>query len=315
MREILSTIIVITHVLIPAWFVFWIYRERQTNWIRWFSVLALTSSYILMMYLGGSGWDWVGTFWPKIFLCGFLGVVAWSIFIRKNLPVSPVKTVKAWSAIILFFTVAAILFSGFPTLFNTRKYEKNEAVALLFPLKNSQFTIRQGGSSPTLNHHFEVPAQRYALDVVKLNQFRTRASGLFPAQNEKYEIYSESLYAPCDGVVIAVRSELVDLIPPEADAKNLLGNFISLYCDSLDVSILLAHLKQNSLVINLGMQVKAGQLLAQVGNTGNTSEPHLHFQAVKGRQTDFEVLAYTGRGLPMTFNGRFLIRGDIITGE
>jgi hypothetical protein len=41
----------------------------------------------------------------------------------------------------------------------------------------------------------------------------------------------------------------------------------------------------------------------------------LHLQAVRGRQTDFEVLAYKGQGLPMTFDGRFLIRGDIITSE
>lgn len=315
MRELFSTILVVTHILIPAWFVFWIYRERQTNWMRWFSVLSLTSSYILMLYLGGSAWNWVGTFWPGIFLCGFLGVVAWSVFKRKNLSFWPARTVRSWFSVILFFVAAGYLFSGFSAFFNTRKFEKNEAVQLHFPLKNGEFVIQQGGSSPVLNHHYEVPAQRYALDVLKLNKFRTRAGGLYPAQNEKYEIYSESLYAPCDGVVIAARSELADLIPSETDSKNVLGNFISFYCESTDVSILLAHLKQNSLVVNVGSQVKAGQLLAQVGNTGNTTEPHLHFQAVKGRQTDFEVLAYKGQGLPMTFDGRFLIRGDTIVGE
>lgn len=315
MRDLYSAIIFTTHLIIPVWFIFWIYRERKANWMRWFSVLTVTSGYILMMYLGGSGWDWVGTFWPAIFLYGFLGVVVWSLLTRKNLSLWPQKTPRAWLAIVLFLMIGGSLFWEFPAFVNVRQYEKTEAVALQFPLKKGLFDVRHGGSSQALNHHFFLSAQRYALDVVKLNKFRTRASGLFPGQNEKYEIYAEPVYASCDGEVIAAQSELIDLNPPEADAKNLLGNFISLYCESLDVSIMLAHLKQNSLVVNVGSQVKAGQLLAQVGNTGNTSEPHLHFQAVKGRQTDFEVLAYKGQGLPMTFDGRFLIRGDTIIGE
>lgn len=315
MRDLYSAIIFTTHLIIPVWFIFWIYREKKANWIRWFSVLTVTSGYILMMYLGGSGWDWVGTFWPAIFLYGFLGVVVWSLFTRKNLSLWPQKTPRAWLAIVLFLMIGGSLFWEFPAFINVRQYEKSDAVALQFPLKTGSFDIRQGGSSQALNHHFVVPAQRYALDVVKLNKFRTRASGLFPGQNEKYEIYAEPVYASCDGEVIAAQSELIDLNPPEADTKNLLGNFISLYCESLDVSIMLAHLKQNSLLVNVGSQVKAGQLLAQVGNTGNTSEPHLHFQAVKGRQTDFEVLAYKGQGVPMTFDGRFLVRGDTIIGE
>jgi hypothetical protein len=62
----------------------------------------------------------------------------------------------------------------------------------------------------------------------------------------------------------------------------------------------LAHLQRRSVRVAAGDPVTAGTPLGLVGNSGNTSEPHLHVHA----ETD------AGEGVPMTFEGRFLIRND-----
>jgi murein DD-endopeptidase MepM/ murein hydrolase activator NlpD len=44
-----------------------------------------------------------------------------------------------------------------------------------------------------------------------------------------------------------------------------------------------AHLKPGSVAVKVGDKLKRGQVLAQLGNSGNTSEAHLHFQLMRGQ--------------------------------
>ena len=308
-----SFITLASHIIVPIWFIFWIFRERQSPWLRWISIVSLSSSFIGLMYLAGAAWDWVGTFWPNIFLIVLPLVILIIGSRRKNLDFLPAKKLQAWAPIILFFGFSYSLFSSYPQILSARHFDQTQAVALKFPLKNGTYFVRQGGSALTTNHHFAIPAQKFALDIVKLNSAQLRASGLMPSDNDRYAIFAENLYAPCDGEVLATRGELVDLTPMNFDEKNILGNFITLYCG--DHTILMAHLKQNSVKIKAGDRVAEGQEIAQVGNTGNTSEPHLHLQALRGRIVLEEAIIGTGPGVPMTFNERFLIRGDKISDQ
>ncbi len=58
-----------------------------------------------------------------------------------------------------------------------------------------------------------------------------------------------------------------------------------------------AHLRRGSLTVREGDRVRAGQLIARCGNSGNSSEPHLHFQLMDGPDPD------TARGLPFRWHG------------
>ena len=81
-------------------------------------------------------------------------------------------------------------------------------------------------------------------------------------------------------------------------------------CQNTDpaVDVLLAHMKRGSVAVKKGEVVEGGRLLGKVGNSGNTSEPHLHVHAIRtGSGSTLE-----GEGVPIEFDGRFLIRGSLI---
>ncbi|GAB19725.1 hypothetical protein GOEFS_094_00240 [Gordonia effusa NBRC 100432] len=148
------------------------------------------------------------------------------------------------------------------------------------------------------NHHKSVIAQRWAADLSALGPGGRRASTIVATRAEQCVIFDLAVYAPCNGVVVDCadgRSDNIDLTtsPRYSDGR---GNFISIATD--DVTVLMAHLRRGSVAVNTGDQVTAGQVVARVGNSGRTSEPHLHLHC--------EI---DGRGVPFTIDGQKLFRG------
>ena len=68
-----------------------------------------------------------------------------------------------------------------------------------------------------------------------------------------------------------------------------------------EIDVMIAHLKQGSITHAVGDVVQSGDYLARSGNSGNSTEPHLHIHA--------EV---DGRGVPLIMNGRYLIRNSVV---
>jgi murein DD-endopeptidase MepM/ murein hydrolase activator NlpD len=99
---------------------------------------------------------------------------------------------------------------------------------------------------------------------------------------------------------------LPDLPIGTSDTKHLEGNDLVLDLGS-QRHVMFAHLKQASARVTTGDRVRRGQPIAQVGNSGNTSEPHLHLQ-VQNQPT----FGPTTRGLrtyPMLLRDVVLVRG------
>jgi hypothetical protein len=191
-----------------------------------------------------------------------------------------------------------------------------DPVDLTFPLSGGRFHVAHGGSRPIVNGHMKVAApelrawrgQMWALDVVALYPAGNRAQGLFPENLSAYAIFGQPVYAPCDGEVVEVENELPDLTPPESDSENKAGNYVLLRRED-GVAVLLAHLRQGSVVVAPGQRVEEGALLGEVGNSGNTTEPHLHVNAQRGVG---EETVLDAEPLPATFNGRWLVRNDLV---
>ena len=146
-----------------------------------------------------------------------------------------------------------------------------------------------------------------------------RRPGSFPA-------FGQPIFAPADGVVVAAsgwqrdhlsRNSVPGLmyLVPEMLIRGVLsllngffvlGNHIVL--DTGDgVYAVFAHLKRGSLLVRPGDRVQAGQQLAEWGNSGNTSEPHLHFHLMDHRR------AVVAAGVPFSFD-RYETGGQVRSG-
>lgn len=189
---------------------------------------------------------------------------------------------------------------------------------LTFPLQGENYYVLHGGGTSPINYHgMFASSQRYALDIVQLNGWGFRATGLYPERLGAYEIYGAPVHSPLTGTVIDTTGCLPDLTPGKRQPERPTGNRIWLRRDSLHV--VLAHLKEGSVQVAPGDRVQAGERLAAVGNTGNTSEPHLHIHAITFPQDDTPADAVPdsllGRGtpVPLRFDGQFLTRNDQFT--
>ncbi len=189
-----------------------------------------------------------------------------------------------------------------------RRPGANTAIDLAFPLRGPLFCVAHGGASQLLNAHHVSNSQRFALDIVALNWWGARARGVFPARLERYCIFGKTVYSPCSGMVTAVVNGLPDQAPGKMDRSHPAGNHVILRRNGRDIYVGLAHLMNESVVVHAGDSVELGQPLARVGNSGNTSEPHLHIHAKRGGEPTSML---DGEGVPLLFSGRWLVRNSL----
>ena len=102
-----------------------------------------------------------------------------------------------------------------------------------------------------------------------------------------------------------------DLPIPEMDRERLLGNHVLLQCDD-EIVLVMAHLQQGSVQVETGDEVLAGTLLGRVGNSGNSSEPHLHIHAQRPGPPSSPI---SGEPLLLTIDGRYLLRNMRLRGH
>lgn len=167
------------------------------------------------------------------------------------------------------------------------------------PFKDS-WTVVNGGVDKGSSHSWGIPTQRYAYDFLMLDN----NGKSFAGDNTKpadYHCYGKEVLAPAGGEVIEVASGYSDSLilgngQVDCSARDIRGNHILIRHNEGEYS-LLAHLQPDSIRVKNGTAVKRGQCLARCGNSGNSSEPHLHFQLQNG------VSFYSSAGLPVEFEG------------
>lgn len=155
-----------------------------------------------------------------------------------------------------------------------------------------------GPGSRVPSHGVRSYGQAYAVDLLHPSRTVVKPRlgwGLRTRPATAYSSYGEPVYAVAAGTVVTVRDRLRDhrgrdtwptlvwMMVVEAffrelgGASRILGNHVVV--DHGDgVWSAYAHLRRGSAVVRVGDRVAGGQQLAEVGNTGNTTEPHLHFQ-------------------------------------
>lgn len=302
-------LLILSHIFVPLVFIVAVGFGKAPSRIHWLSYLALAVVYSLLIQQAGA-WIWLGGFWPWLFWTGLVATTAW--FLKRHMPALPVWPAWRPGAILsLGFNIAILAALSVPAWSALRAGDSGaEPIELRWPLEQGQYRVGQGGNSHVMNHHHGIEAQHHAIDVVRVGRFGLRARRIVPGVLDDYSIWNTPVSAPCSGEVTNVATSKPDQTPPRSDKDNPAGNFVAIHCGK--VTVVLAHLRQGSVSLQTGDKVMSGDLLGRVGNSGNTSEPHLHMHAVQGRVSDHNRLMWEAKGLPMSFGGRYLVRNDVV---
>lgn len=295
-----SIILVVTiYLILPAIFIYGLWRGKFEYKLEWLIQLLAKTFFIVWLFLAGP-WDWFSYYLRYLWLL-LLIMAAWQS--ARRVWVLPWRIPRSFSPIFstAIYGVLAVVFGAYLVMVLGSFSIKDEGLDVAFPLKDGTYYVGQGGNHVQMNYHHAYRPQQYALDIVKLNRLGARASGFYPKELERYAIYGDPLYSPCDAEIVEVRDGLPDLNPPDRDPDYPEGNYVALRCEETEPLIYIAHMQQGSIEVKEGMKVKEGEKIGAVGNSGNTTEPHLHIHA-----------ELNGIGVPLTFHGRFLVRNSLV---
>lgn len=125
-------------------------------------------------------------------------------------------------------------------------------------------------------------AQRYAIDWERVDEQNRLFAG-DAADVNSYHIYGDEVFAVADATVAfaidGYPDQIPGALPSSIDVADADGNHIILSLGR-GLYALYAHLQPGSVAVKTGDKVKRGQLIGRVGNSGNTSEPHLHLHVM-----------------------------------
>lgn len=159
------------------------------------------------------------------------------------------------------------------------------------------------GALMSINGELRVP-ERFAIDWVKLDDSGRIFTG-DRAKLESYAYYGTPIHAVADGTVVNLYDDTDEQVPgPEAKGitlENIGGNMLVIDIGG-GAFAFYAHMQRGSLKFKLGDRVKAGDVIGLLGNTGNSTAPHLHFHVMDGPSP------LDANGLPFVFT-RFSSQG------
>jgi murein DD-endopeptidase MepM/ murein hydrolase activator NlpD len=152
--------------------------------------------------------------------------------------------------------------------------QKPNISKMQLPFKG-EWTVFWGGDTKEENYHIVAKMQKNAFDLIITNA-NDKSYKTDGKSNADYYAFGKPLTAPCDAEVVFAVDGVKDNIPGKMNTLLTIGNSVLLKTQHNEY-ILLAHFKQGTVKVKQGEKVKAGQPLGQCGNSGNSSQPHLHF--------------------------------------
>jgi hypothetical protein len=192
-------------------------------------------------------------------------------------------------------------------------------IVVLPPLRGERWRALNGPSNETYHRRglFAIGgliqiAQRFAIDFVQVDVNGSTHAG-DAKENKSYFCYGAEVFAITDATVVAIKDGIPENVPDTEGRAvpmhldTVTGNYIVLKLGDRRYA-LYAHLQPGSIRLKPGDRVRRGQRVALLGNSGNSTEPHLHFQVTNGT----ELLA--SEGLPFVFDS-FYRSGTLIRNE
>ena len=157
------------------------------------------------------------------------------------------------------------------------------------PLRGNNWVAGNGPSNTSAHRRAMIVidgtphiSQRYAIDWVQIGRDNQTFTG-DPKDNHSYHCFGAEAHAIADGVVVEVKDGIPENTPRSdklavpITLETVAGNHVNLDLGG-GVYAMYAHLQPGSIRVKVGDKVTAGEVIGLVGNTGNSTEPHLHFQ-------------------------------------
>jgi len=170
---------------------------------------------------------------------------------------------------------------------------EEELLALGPPLKGGPWLAANGPGNGSIHRRALIPvdgrvqgAQRFAIDWMKLGADGKPVDG-DSKKNEGYYGYGEDLLAVADATVVATKDGIAENVPGlrsravKITRETIGGNYVILDLGAGRYAFY-AHLQPGSLKVAKGDRVKRGEVLGLLGNSGNSTAPHLHFHVSNG---------------------------------
>jgi murein DD-endopeptidase MepM/ murein hydrolase activator NlpD len=198
------------------------------------------------------------------------------------------------------------------------------SVDLAYPFVG-RWLVRNSPANRVPSHGTRLFATSYAVDFVPVTDAGrtapiTAASLVRPEPADRFPGFGRPILAPAPGVVLAAR----DGEPDHPDYRGLpsiryastqrrraaagwpalAGNHVLI--DSGGIVVALCHLRQGSIQVRPGQHVHVGDVLARCGNSGNSTEPHVHVQAMDDRDVE------RAHAVPVTFHGSLPANGEVV---
>jgi murein DD-endopeptidase MepM/ murein hydrolase activator NlpD len=200
--------------------------------------------------------------------------------------------------------------------------ELSNPIIMDFPLRG-EWWVFHTPAKVIPSHGTDQLGQRYAYDFLMVDWNR-KGTPFYKSSKLKYNTlgvklkecygWGKEIYAPCEGRVIIAKDGIIErnrvhmlrdmavvlknaffFNPKKHDLNKVVGNYIIIDYGN-NIYAFFAHLQTGSVKVKEGQDVKKGEVLGQLGHSGNSTAPHLHFHLMDS--PDF----FNAKGVPCAFN-------------
>lgn len=192
-----------------------------------------------------------------------------------------------------------------------------EPVVLSLPFRD-RWLVRNSPARRVPSHGVDLFGERYAIDFVGVDERRRTAERrdwrtlLATEPPERFLAFGRPVLAPGDGRVVHVHDGEIDhegrrsrlsLLPYALGQAARIrqgfgavaGNHVVIALGEVRAFVALVHLQAGSLTVRVGDRVTTGQQIAACGNSGNSTQPHVHLQVMDSAD------ARVASGVPVVF--------------
>jgi hypothetical protein len=255
-------------------------------------MLLVLSILLVMFFIGGikriSAWYLLQFIPPFLGLISLIAIVIYAILKRKFTRLMTITLLVALLALSPAITTVRPV--AFPVSIESTEPSITVRLPADVPLK-----VAWGGDKLETNYHAATPDQRWAYDLL-VEPYFTGSDKV-----EDYGCYGVPVLAPISGLVTITHDGEPNEVPGEVsnNFKAPLGNHVVIQLEETGTYLLIAHMKPGSIVVTSGERVEEGQKIGECGNSGNTSEPHIHIHHQRQDPAVFPL--NFAEGLPLYF--------------